>query len=67
MNVKYMTNEFFFFSKIWLIALLIFAGITDITLSEEKADTVADCLAIDGTWSKERFCGWTETAKPSAI
>lgn len=47
MNVKYMTNEFFFFSKIWLIALLIFAGFADIALSEEKADTLRIRWVID--------------------
>jgi len=47
MNVKYMTNKFFFFSKIWLIALLIFAGFADITLSEEKADTLRIRWVID--------------------
>ncbi len=42
-----MTNEFFSFSKIWLIALLIFAGFADITLSEEKADTLRIRWVID--------------------
>ncbi len=47
MNVKYIINGFFLFSKIWLVVLLIFVGFADIVLSGEKADTLRIRWVID--------------------
>ncbi len=47
MNVKYIINGFFLFSKIWLVVLLIFVGFADIVLSGEMADTLRIRWVID--------------------
>lgn len=47
MNPKHIINKIIYFSKIILVVLLIFVGVTDVALSEDKADVLRIRWVID--------------------